>query len=431
MKKIVILFIVISLVSCKKDTNTKDNGLYRIYGKVLNIQPSSSEIPITLSNEQNNYITYITKSGEYEFQNIKAGEYKLNVSQNVSEGSIEKTLKVSISESDEMLNIPLPNPVQIFCTAHPSRSITLNWTKSLDPGYREYKIYKGYNTGLDETTGTLLHVATNASDTVYAINGVEPNSDHYYRVFVMDELGKIAGSNVLHVKTDSDPVIYTLELETNFAGIGGLGTISGVTYDGNYIWLAYRLSIGGFYDNDKVTLAKYDCKNYSLIDSLSFNDRYEPLGGLTSDGQNLWLQYSTTGTDNNLICKIDPITKKKTNMYATDYGIWGLCYYKNELYCNYYYCKIDKINPNTGGVISTHNISSSDLGGNSYGIAVRDNEIWITGRLGPVDKSINIFNSDFSLKGYVKNPMDYSQICFLDDRLIIANESRVFIYNIK
>jgi len=430
MKKIILFsVIVLLLISCKKDN---DVGIYTVSGKISNIESGGSVVQVSLSNDQNNYITKPSASGDYAITNVKAGNYKLTVSQDKSKGSVERTKNVTISGSSQSVNVLLPDPVQIFCTDHPPTSVTLKWTVSADSGYREYKVYRGVTSGLDETTGTLMHVTTVRTDTVFvdsgtAMNSVSPNTDYYYRVFVTDDMGKIAGSNVLHVKTDNYPELYTLTGLNNFSASVDLGVIAGVAFDGNYLWLAYRLDIGGFYDNDKVTLAKYDPATFNLVDTISFSDRYEPLGGLTYDGQHLWLQYSASGTGSNFIREVDPVTKKIITSYSTDYGISGLAYFNNLLYLNYDYSKIETLNPISGAVTGSYNIPLAPLSGNSYGIAVRTNEIWVSVRLGG---TIFVLNNNFTLKCMVPNALDYSQLCFMNDKLVVATLTRVYLFDI-
>ena len=92
---------------------------------------------------------------------------------------------------------------------------------------------------MDETTGTLMDVFTKPADTTVTDSfeqmngGLSPNTTYYYRIMVMDEFGKIAGSNVLAVTTDKYPPVkemYTLEPIMNFPGDGNLGVVSGVAF---------------------------------------------------------------------------------------------------------------------------------------------------------------------------------------------------------
>ncbi|MBI5540168.1 MAG: hypothetical protein HY951_08935 [Bacteroidia bacterium] len=434
MKKIVLVSVLLLfLLNCKKE-NSNEVGTGKIYGKITNIISTEQSANVCLFNSQNVYNVVPTITGEYEILNVLAGNYKLKVSQTTSDGIVERTVSVNVTKSTQEVNVSLPDPVILYCNYHTNSSVALKWTLSIDTGFREYKIYKGYNSGLDETTGTLIHVSTSRADTAYLDTnstvmggGISPNSNYYYRVFVMDEMGKIAGSNVLHVLTDSNTFIYNLNLESNFAGHSDLGVINGITFDGSNVWLAYRLDLGGFYDNDKISLVKLDNVNYNIIDTLFFNDRYEPIGGLTFDGSNLWLQYSASGTGSNFIREINPDNGAILNNFNTDYGVWGISYFNSEIYLNYYWLKIEKINPVNGGITSTINTYSNGIN-SSFGIAVKNDEIWVSNSIS--DGSIYVLNNNGSLKGFVSNNLDRSQLCFIQNKLFAATPSRVYIYNI-
>lgn len=439
MKKIFLLCLTVLLAAgCKKEdknysTNNNTFSEKKVYGVINNFDSNGSEIKLVLFNAQKSYTTKATLNGEFEFSQVLEGEYKLNAIQNNSNGCVEKTIKVNVTDSINVINLKLPKPVILNCIDFTSKSISLNWNECSEDGFREYKIFKGYNTALDENTGQLIHITTSRIDTIfkdtsYAMNSVNPNTNYYYRIFVMDEMGKIGGSNILHVKTKPiETNLYTLNMISNYPINGEFGTISGIASDGNFLWVASRIDIGGFYDKDKIILSKYNLTDYSLVDTITFNDRIEPIGGLTFDGQYLWLSYSASGTGSNLIYQINPETGLKIKSYSTDYGIRGLGYNSNKLFLNYYYNKIEIINSSNGSLTKT--ITPNDFEGNGYGIAVRDNEIWLTARIG--SNYILVLNSDGTKKGTIQNTIDFSQICFHNNKLILANEHRIYLYNIN
>jgi hypothetical protein len=76
----------------------------------------------------------------------------------------------------------------------------LKWTKYSGADYREYKIYQHHTPGLDETTGELIYVTTNPSDTSF-VTKLPHSSEMYYRVFVLSETSLLAGSNLTKATT--------------------------------------------------------------------------------------------------------------------------------------------------------------------------------------------------------------------------------------
>lgn len=90
-----------------------------------------------------------------------------------------------------------------------SNEVTLSWNKYQGTDFREYKLYQHSSSGLDETTGELLHVATTANDMLFATT-LPHSSETYFRVFVRDNFGLLGGSNIVEVPIgvyESDPEI--------------------------------------------------------------------------------------------------------------------------------------------------------------------------------------------------------------------------------
>ena len=54
---------------------------------------------------------------------------------------------------------------------------------------------------MDETTGTLIYVATAITDTSFVDTDLFESTTYYYRVYVMNEFGRLGGSNINSAKT--------------------------------------------------------------------------------------------------------------------------------------------------------------------------------------------------------------------------------------
>ncbi|MCX6252078.1 MAG: fibronectin type III domain-containing protein [Bacteroidetes bacterium] len=430
-------FIVISLAmlhACKKD---KSSSSFTVSGSIANIEATAPDVSVKISNAQRTYEGLAAKSGTFSIDNVVQGDYTLNISQEKSSGHVERNIKVSVNNGNLTLNLLLPDPVVLSSPSHTDRSITLAWTRSSDSGFREYKVYRGYSPGLDENTGALLNVFTEPGDTTCTDaagmtnnDGLSPGTTYYYRVMVMDEYGKIAGSNLLGVTTDLNPPVpelYKLEEVTNFAGNGSIGRITGVTFDGNYLWIAYAFSSGGYYDSVTVTLVQYDYVNNQSLKSFTYKDVYPEFGGLESGGNYLWLQVTKPGNFHSLL-KIDPSDGRILNSFSTNYGVRDLGYFNDKIYLNYYYNKIELINPLNGGLlqeITTH----IPPGTNCHGMAVRAGEIWVSYFL--VNPGfLYIIDENASLIGYVTTVFEDFQICFMNKQLVLNDQTRIHIYNI-
>ena len=434
LKQLIFLFICLSLLgACKKNKST---DFYTVSGSITNID-AGSDVSVRLSNAGISYQTQAATSGSFSISDVVPGDYTLKISQEKSSGHVERNVKASVGSDNLVLSLILPDPVVVSSPSHTDRSITLAWTRSSDGGFREYKVYRDYNPGLDETTGDLINVLTKPEDTTFIdmhgmtmTDGLTPNTTYYYRVMVMDEYGKIAGSNLLKVTTDANPPVpelYTLVEVTNFAGNGRIGAIYGMAYDGNFLWMAYKYSSGGYYDSVTVTLVQYDYINNKSLKSFTYKDVYPSVGGLEFDGTYLWLQLTKPG-NNDLLYKIDPSDGSIINSLSTDYGARDLAYYNGAVYINYYYNKMDLINPVNGALIR-HITDQIPPGTNCRGLAVRPGEIWVSYYL--VNMGIlYIMDENASVIGYVKNPLDGPQICFMNNQLVLNDLTRVYIYNI-
>jgi hypothetical protein len=79
--------------------------------------------------------------------------------------------------------------------------------------FREYKLYKHTNSGLDETTGELIHVSTSIIDTVFKIEELNPLETYYFRIYVLNEFGRLGGSNLVNAKTDNQEILKNSSFE--------------------------------------------------------------------------------------------------------------------------------------------------------------------------------------------------------------------------
>jgi len=66
---------------------------------------------------------------------------------------------------------------------------------------------------LDETTGTLIHVATSIADTVFQVDDLQPLSTYYFRVFVLNQFGLLGGSNIVSAKTANLEIVQNGDFE--------------------------------------------------------------------------------------------------------------------------------------------------------------------------------------------------------------------------
>ncbi len=214
---------------------------------------------------------------------------------------------------------------------------------------------------------------------------------------------------------------YKLNQIDNFAG---KTDIRGITSDGEYLWILYFDKVGGYYDNNKLNLVKYDYKNDITLRSFELNNEYIVPTGITFDGQNIWIQFDDK------IKKIDAINGKELKSFATEYGVSDLTFFNGNIFLSIYYKLILEINPSNGSLIKTMDDPFDDH--NSTGaIAIRDNEIWVSHSF---DKNIGILDNNANSIGFVDTNSiikDISYISFMNDNLIICDSNRIYICEIE
>ncbi len=257
MKQIVVLLVLPFLIlSCSNNKETMSTDLYSISGKV-----STEGLPIinvTVSiDDIVNYTSTTDERGNFLIGNVPSGEHSLKINKTFSSESgqsfSEKSYDIYVQEDTSLENLVLPNPVFLSIINHSESSISLNWNASMDSDFREYKVYRHTSPGLDETTGELIFVSTDISITSYNDVDLLANTDYYYRVFILNDTGKLGGSNLANQKTDNINFIKNGSFETHgsefwdFYGCPNneseLNTSA--AYDGNNSYQITRVSIDG------------------------------------------------------------------------------------------------------------------------------------------------------------------------------------------
>lgn len=89
-----------------------------------------------------------------------------------------------------------PVPVTLAQPMQTATGLRLTWSQSIDSEFHSYRIYRATASPVDTTnTSSLLLVINTATVTEHNDASVKPNIEYYYRVFVFDRFGLVAGSN--------------------------------------------------------------------------------------------------------------------------------------------------------------------------------------------------------------------------------------------
>ncbi len=145
------------------------------------------------------------QAGYFEVANLKKGSHMLNIYKDIVDQSYStKTIPIELNQDIYFNQLLLPRGVRLLEPENVSdNSMWLRWTSTNAPDFREYKIFRHETSGLDETTGTLIHVATGITDTTFNVISLNPYQTYFYRVYIMNDIGKLGGSNIVSATTQN------------------------------------------------------------------------------------------------------------------------------------------------------------------------------------------------------------------------------------
>lgn len=210
MKIIFLFFLIIMLqfiIGCTEQS-TSPEDVFSVEGIVLSKSNPVEGALVTIESEPN-LDTTTDNQGKFKLLNVPKGNHNLIITKSNADGSFsERTTAITV-ESDVLLdNIILPQGVQLFSLQNiTDKSAKLIWSATDATDFREYKIYSHTSSGLDETTGLLIHVSTAFDDTVFNVSGLNPLTEYFFRVYVMNDYGRLGGSNIISGTTMNFQII--------------------------------------------------------------------------------------------------------------------------------------------------------------------------------------------------------------------------------
>lgn len=214
-KRFLILIIILALImSC--DEPSDGSNLFSVSGIILQKGVPVSGVKVSIDNKLN-YTSETDTEGAFLIEGVPEGDHNILMKSTSSDGSYsESSNEISLYQDLVLNSLVLPAPVQLETPTEVSgTSMNLTWTPSDALDFREYKIYRHLTSGIDETTGTLVHVTISRNDTSFTDTNLDPLTEYYYRVFVMNDVGRVGGSNVASAKTQNLNLIYNGDFEIN------------------------------------------------------------------------------------------------------------------------------------------------------------------------------------------------------------------------
>jgi hypothetical protein len=202
------------LINCSEKSTNPTSG-YSVSGKVI-WQNNHVVGAIVQIDNSSSLRTQTNDKGDYKLLNVPEGNHDLTVTKTSVGGTFTERTTSIVVEGDLIVgDLILPNPVILYDPENiTDNSLDLIWSSSNAPDFREYKIYQHTSSGLDETTGTLIHVSTSINDTSLHVIDLNPYTDYFFRTYTMNDYGKLGGSNIVSAKTDNYQVIKNGSFET-------------------------------------------------------------------------------------------------------------------------------------------------------------------------------------------------------------------------
>ncbi|MCP3138119.1 fibronectin type III domain-containing protein [Pyxidicoccus xibeiensis] len=373
---------------------------------------------------------------------VPEGQHQLELQLDSADGTFSRVVQtVEKGTEAQEVKVHLPRPVRMLEPREVTTSrVHLAWEKSKDQKFREYKVYAHQLTpALDEANGMLVHVGTDASQTDFLLTGlytggsllVAANVNLYFRVFVLTEDGRLAGSNVIQVKTptwENEPHFsrhYTLSRERVFAGAH---PIQGVAYDGSALWFLYR-EVGGDPNAHTLTLVQHDPETLSVLRKLTLGN-FRRGWGLAFDGASLWLLLR--GSDLTRLVSVNPTTGARERDFSGDPGVSSMAWTGTHLLQSRYAHKapilrVDLVTGfNAGTLTNPFTQMNSDL---AAGIAYRPGELWLSDTWKP---GLVIIDDAGVHVGVVASDSTYAHMTFMGDKLVgVTRDSQVHVLKVE
>ena len=206
-------FLALSLVTCTRDP-VNDSSLYTVSGTVYQCGQPLQAAKVSLDNAIN-YTSFTDADGYFELHDVPEGTHELLVTKSFDDTSYTTRTGTIEVVSDVILNaFILPRAVTLYeITSVTHDAVELAWSPTDAHDFREYKLYRHTTSGLDETTGTLVHVSTTIFDTAFADTHILPYQQYYYRVYIMNHFGAMGGSNIVSTSTQSFNILVNGDFE--------------------------------------------------------------------------------------------------------------------------------------------------------------------------------------------------------------------------
>ncbi len=315
------------ICSCNEEKPQSNNSTIR--GVVISNNRPVEGAHVTIDSIQN-WSTISAVDGSFQIDNITSGRHSLYISQGDQRSDFrQKEYEIYVDQSNtdlEYLLLPkrviLNDPVNISST-----SMGLTWSETDASDFYEYKLFRHNSPGLDENTGVLVYVSTIPEDTTFIDEGLIVSNDYYYRVFVMNQFGRLGGSNIVNSKTLTSNLIPggsfedLKSFETNWSFSNTQGTLITSIVD-----TVFQTGSGSLYNRNDSSYINGNINTYTELKlktpiNIGINKNYEISSWIRAYGQQ--------GTNGSVWIIVkqgdDYVTRLNLGIEANGFGAnWGI-----------------------------------------------------------------------------------------------------------
>ena len=187
------------------------NELFTVSGtiSVNNVAQSNATITLTRSTDNTVYTTNSDTAGNFSID-VLGGSYEIVVNITFPDGSfVYRTYTTDVNQNTVIETEDTIEPVTLFTPTNTTTDgFTLNWSEYGSTNFIEYKLYSHTSPEIDEDSGTLIYTGNAITDISFLVTeNLVATETYYYRVFVSDNTGQIAGSNVIDVTIEDGSLI--------------------------------------------------------------------------------------------------------------------------------------------------------------------------------------------------------------------------------
>lgn len=196
------MLLSLGMLGCNGSGEINQTSGHTVSGKVVAKGKPVAAARVTLTNGAGTMEAMVLTGAEGQFAmaNITDGQHTLSLEKQSESGQVyNETMPLTVTGDVVLAALVLPEPPLLLDTRlERTDSSFLAWNTFGKPAaFREYKLFRKNDPGIDESHGDLIYVGTHLSDTVFADDMAPFEGNVYYRLYVMNEFGKAGGSNIL------------------------------------------------------------------------------------------------------------------------------------------------------------------------------------------------------------------------------------------